>query len=70
MVSMISVAVLPMSICPHVMPKPRPSSSMLLVSPVIACLVTEPAPVTTATLEFSLLLVTWSLLCVAVTIGW
>ena len=40
MVSMISVAVLPMSIWPHVMPNSRPSSSMLLVRPVMACFVT------------------------------
>ena len=35
----ISVAALPMSICPQAMSKARPSSERDLVSPVIACLV-------------------------------
>ena len=37
--SVISVAALPISICPHAMSYFRPSSEMLLVSPVMACLV-------------------------------
>ena len=35
----ISVAALPMSICPQAMSYPRPSREVALVSPVIACLV-------------------------------
>jgi len=37
--SVISVAALPMSICPQAMSFLRPSSEMHLVSPVTACLV-------------------------------
>ena len=37
--AVMSVAALPMSICPHAMPNGRPSSDSDFVSPVIACLV-------------------------------
>ena len=39
MASVISVAALPISICPHAMSYARPSSEIALVRPVIACLV-------------------------------